>query len=176
MRLYDLIQQTAGTKLDLGYRGMIGNFAGALREAQCFELTPQVVTACGMVAASKPSSIIAARPMLRLPYQSIWIEWYGDRGDYMKNNTKIIPDRLGCLIASDGVSLNRGYAYWAWCHEKNFISVAPFGIAFDWDLTRPSAMDQLLSRFKIPQHLLATLSSRIGSVAQAQAILVNIEK
>jgi hypothetical protein len=178
MRLYDTIQQQANTVMNTHFCGLIGNFARALRKAQCFELSPQVVAACSTVAASKPSSIVAATPILRLPYPTIWLEWYGDRGDYMRHNNKIIPARLGCLIETERTDVNnRGYAYWAWLHDKQHITIAPFGIAFDWDpVTGIDTIKELLSKFNLPAHLLLTLSDRFGGVGNAQAILLNMEK
>ena len=176
MRLYDIIQQKAGTDLDVAYKGLIGKFAQALQKAQCFELSPQVTSACATVSASKPSSILAATPMLRLPYPAIWLEWYADRGDYLKHNEKLIPERMGCLVTSDGTINNRGLAYWAWFHHTVDVTIAPFGIAFDWDMSHPPVISQLVNRFKLPSYLLDNMSERFGGKFAAQAILANTKK
>jgi hypothetical protein len=71
---------------------------------------------------------------------------------------------------------NRGYAYWAWLHEKEHLTIAPFGIAFDWNPDGAAAIGDLVSRFQLPKHLLKVLSDRFGSIANAQAILINTKK
>jgi len=177
MRLYDVIQKEANTNLDRASCGLIGKFAAELTKAQCFELSPTVVTACATVSASKPSSILAATPMLRLPYPLIWLEWYANRGDYLRENEKPIPGRMGCLVIADGdKTTNRGYAYWAWYHDEDALSIAPFGIAFDWDMNHPAVVEQLVNKFKLPQYLIDNMAERIGGHQYAQAVLVNTKK
>jgi hypothetical protein len=176
MRLYDVIQQNAGTALDRAFQGLIGSFAAALRQSECFELTPPVVSACGQVCASKPSSILAATAMLRLPYEHTWLEWYGDRGDYIKENQKIVPDRMGCLLTAVDNEFNRGYAYWAWFHHTESLTIAPFGIAFDWDTGRPPVLQQLLEHHNLPAYLMHAFEKRVGDKLAAQAVLVNSKK
>jgi hypothetical protein len=45
------------------------------KDARYFELADDARDACFQVAQSKPSSIVSALPMTRLPYAKIWIEW-----------------------------------------------------------------------------------------------------
>jgi hypothetical protein len=176
MRLFDTIQQAAGTVMDRAYYGLIGHFARYLHQAECFELSPQVVAACGDVCSSKPSSILAATPILKLPYEYTWLEWYGERVDYIKENNKIVPDRMGCLLIAEGGDSNRGYAYWAWYHHEHNLTIAPFGIAFDWDLTHPPVMQQLIDINHLPQRLMTAFENRVGDQHAAAAVLVNSKK
>lgn len=177
MRLFDTIQQAAGTQMDRAYHGLIGHFAKHLQVAECFELSPQVVSACGDVCASKPSSILAATPILKLPYEYTWLEWYAPRSDtYLKANDKLVPDRMGCLLIAEGGDNNRGYAYWAWYHHQMNLTIAPFGIAFDWDLTHPPVMQQLINIHKLPVKLLEAFEKRVGNLTEAAAILVNTKR
>jgi hypothetical protein len=132
MRLYDLIQQSVGTPWDQAFRGAITNVATAMRNAQCFELSTDVVSACEHVLSTRPSTILEAIYRLRLPYDRIWIEWTAQRTLHERPNNKPPPTRLGALIEADNNPTNqKGCAIWAW-HHQNELTICPIGMKFDW--------------------------------------------
>jgi hypothetical protein len=140
MRLIDEIQAAVGTEADRVLCGSITSMARALADAQCFELAPEVVQACGHVATSKPSSLLSAMPMTRLPYAKTWIEWQPpDDGvphlivNYTAERPK--PVRMGCLFeAATPDRLAQGFMSWAWLHTEvgGGLVVLPYAVQFDW--------------------------------------------
>jgi hypothetical protein len=105
-------------------------------------MSDDVVRACAELVNSKPSTLNAALPICRLPYNSMWIEYHGGvNADINKRDPKTapIPDRQGFLIEGPPEYLGRvGYATLAWVHKDlqeraGFAPfTSPFAIYFDW--------------------------------------------
>jgi hypothetical protein len=138
MNLADYIVAAPGTVFDL-FKSMT-NLASTIRHAERFEMSDDVVKACAQLVDSKPSTLLAALPMCRLPYNTMWIEYRG--GINAERNTRDasapIPLRQGFLIESDG-SGQVGCSTLAWIHrEKLEIDcpeapfTTPFAVYFDW--------------------------------------------
>ena len=117
MRLADEIASAAGGPGDQITFGAIGAFAKLLAEAQCFELSADVVAACREVPRSKPSSLLSALPYVRVPYERVWLEWQplGEEDEEDDDQARPLPKRIGCLIES-APSLDYGMMRWAWMH------------------------------------------------------------
>jgi|SRR5215469_9160731 len=104
MRLADQIIVAAGAGLDGGMSGAISSLGADIARAECFELSDDVREACYQVADSKPSSILSAMPMMRLPYARTSIEWTTPPDDIFSmpsNNpseTCTRRVRMGCLF------------------------------------------------------------------------------
>lgn len=142
MRLYDKIMQSPGTIIDVGYSGAYTHLARALKDAQCFIMSPDLAEACEEVCWSRPSSILSAQHTLRAPYPKMWIEWFpNDRDKRARFNGKPKPTSMGCYLRSDDNG-TRGTAIYIWEHKlepefsKTFkcaeLTLDPFGIIFDW--------------------------------------------
>ena len=151
MRLYDKLLTTPGTILDEAFCGAFTTLAQGLRQSQCFLLSPNLAAACEEVCWSKPSSILSAQKMLRVPYQHTWIEWELDDRlkEHTRENTKPKPLRMGCYIHTNKEG-TKGTAHYCWEHrispelkekygadipgfeDMPEITLDPFGIIFDF--------------------------------------------
>jgi len=143
MRLSDLIVAQGADPDDRRQFWSIAKFAEGVKNAERFVLDDDVMHAAGNVLATRPSSLLSAYPIVRLPYPSIWLEWRGDsRSPYFKQNAterRPNPQRMGCLIeAHDGTDGQAGMVTWAWVHEPKphrpdlMAEVCPLGAVFDW--------------------------------------------
>jgi hypothetical protein len=154
MRLIDQLRADAGSDKDQMLGGPITSLATALADAQCFELSADVVEACQHVALSRPSSLVSALPMTRVPYPRTWFEWQPrhDDGSTPPTETKPRPARIGCLIEAEE-GLARGMMTWAWHHTGYGCTVLPYGVQFDWrpDADVPAFVRQIAAQIdKIP--------------------------
>ena len=95
MRLIDELRAAPGGLNDRLTGGAFTSMAKALRGAQCFELGPDVVAACAHVTKSRPSSLLSALPMTRVPYPRTWFEWVPPDEDEPPTATRPRPDRIG---------------------------------------------------------------------------------
>ena len=141
MNLADEIIAARGTDIDLG--GCITSLSAGIAAAQRFVLSDDVTMAAYQLIKSKPSSLLDAMPLCRLPYQSIWFEWNGglstragwdkypstEKLDHSINRPE--PLRMGCLVEGDG---QRGTMTWAWVHRASGVNVCGIGVVFDWTL------------------------------------------
>jgi hypothetical protein len=71
--------------------------------AQCFEFSESARDGCFQVASSKPSSILSAVPVTRLPYANTWIEWMGWPGEPEDRR-----NRYACLLEASSDKLSAG--------------------------------------------------------------------
>jgi hypothetical protein len=138
MRLYDKIMKTPGTIIDDAFCGAFTHLAKDMKDAQCFQIEPDLASACEEVCMSKPSSMLGALHHLRVPYPKMWIEWQpNDRSKLVHHNDKPAPLRMGCLVSTNKAG-NKGIAIYTWEHkitpnsEYDEITLDPFGIIFDW--------------------------------------------
>jgi hypothetical protein len=138
-RLADQLMAAVGTLNDAGLAGAIGLLAPSLARAECFEMSNDVRSACTQVSKSKPSSVVSALPLTRLPYASTWVEWQGGEIDPDRDpatETKRAPSRMGCLLEAFDPTLSRGLMNWAWSHAGQppgtALMVLPYSYLFDW--------------------------------------------
>lgn len=126
MRLADLVIAGAGggALIDNKHRDAIGLGADVAR-AECFELSDEVRDACYQVAQSKPSSIVSALPLTRLPYGKTWIEW---RGEADGTNPAV---RFGCLFRSSSDTLSSGAMDVIMSDEVGLVTLS-LAMFFDW--------------------------------------------
>lgn len=133
-------------------RGTINDGAGfftslhnAIQKSHRFVLKDDVAISAYRLVRSRPSSMLAAMPLCRLPYRSIWIEWSGgiseragwqiypaiERGkeDIIR---RVNPIRMGCLIETLDETYQRGQMTWAWLHPEEGMNGSPLSVNFDW--------------------------------------------
>lgn len=132
--------------------GSITSAAATLEKAQRFDLADDVVKACGQLTDSKPSSLVAALPLCRLPYDNMWIEYRGGLGPEPEGQPgRPIPARQGFLIecVDHDAKGQVGIATLAWVHthERPAVTIAPFAIYFDWR-TDGDVIEVIRSRHK----------------------------
>jgi hypothetical protein len=149
MRLADQIIAAAGAELDNSYSGAIASLGADIARAQCFELSDDVREACCQVAQSKPSSILSAMPLMRLPYAKTWVEW-STPPETVFCDFSSSPDtfmecprqfRVGCLFdAPDGLDNGRMYAALDWLpgapNSERQPHAMPFAVYFEWAADR----------------------------------------
>jgi hypothetical protein len=124
----------------LSYRSF-SLFAVNLKQAQCFELTESVAQACVHVMSARPTTLLQALPLNRLPYKYTWVETVQRQGGF--DNGKDSPDRMGCLFVASDDTFQRGTAYFTWNHKQYGVSLCPFALAFDWTDNAAPIYDQL---------------------------------
>jgi len=141
MRLYDTIMSKPGTFTDKAYQGCYSVICPVMRGAQCFDISDNVVDICDNLTNTRPSTVMSALPMLRMPYQKIWLEW--THADHRKgvpsSNGKPVPQKMGCYIESDSTG-SKGVVVFFWRHNKlhdlppglDELSINPVGVVFDW--------------------------------------------
>lgn len=131
MRLQDEVQAARRSFIDLG--GMISSVADGIMRAERFELTREVVETGHELMMSKPSSLLKAMAMVRMPYDTMWIEWPGGLG-IKPENPEMAPEptHVGCLLQALDDSGQRAVMTWAWEHKGRGVNIGPFGAVFDW--------------------------------------------
>jgi hypothetical protein len=142
MTLADHILAARGSEFDLC--GTASNVGRYLARAERFEMSDEVVRACMDLVQSRPSTLNAALPMCRLPFDTMWIEYRGGMAGPNNRDPERAPTptRQGFLIESPaGDSDMRGqvgFATLGWVHTKlsdgsqDAINISPFSIYFDW--------------------------------------------
>jgi hypothetical protein len=139
--------------------GIVTSVCAGIERAERFVLTDHASDAAANIIRSKPSTLVTALPLCRLPYQTMWIEWKGGRvGAEQTRREAPPPAKMGCLI--EGIADQIGTMTWAWVHfdlpempGESAVNVCPFGLVFDW---RPEGnIPELLNQFAdewIAQH------------------------
>jgi hypothetical protein len=139
MRLADQILAARGTMFDIG--GFATRMSRFIQEAQRFEIADDVARAAGQLVYSRPSTLAAALPLCRLPYDTTWIECRGGLGRVSKREDNApIPARQGMLIESPPIPGMRGQVgfmteAWVHAHYDNLpaaVNFTPVAIYFDW--------------------------------------------
>lgn len=134
-RLADLILAAAEDKNADGIQcGALSSMAKSLRDAQHFEFARPMLEAGDRVRRTRPSTMVAALPMVRFPYRLTWFEWLGADvdGDRGPTPDKPTPQRMGVLVDCIDETLQTGFATWAWHHHGGeYPVVCPLGITFD---------------------------------------------
>jgi hypothetical protein len=136
MRLADAMLAAQGSTYDKLYGGTLASFAQGIAVAERYELREEVRRACAMVARSKPSSILAALPLLKLPYAETWIEWLLPAGEALALETCPRAVRAGCLIHATGPDKGSLHIALDWLPgtlpEPREPYVLPYVCYFDW--------------------------------------------
>ena len=139
MRLSDHFLAARGTDADLF--GFATGMVPWITRAERFEISDDVARACGELVFSRPSSLLAALPLCRLPYDTMWIECRGGLGKYDTRkdfDAAPTPWKQGVLVeAMPGGQV--GMMTFAWMHNhyedpalQHAINITPVGVYFDW--------------------------------------------
>lgn len=121
MRLADHILAAEGTANDI--EGMLGSIAQVLRRPDCqrFVFHDDFTHACFNLIASRPSSILTALPLSRIPFRRLWAEWTGglfgkqDRED----REAPVPVKVGMLIEDISGDGTFGVMTLCWLHRRD---------------------------------------------------------
>jgi hypothetical protein len=118
-------------------------FADTLKDAERFVLTNEVIDLLFHVQETKPSNLLAARPMCRLPFRTIFIEYdaiyrdkvqrqYGYKEGGFPPGAKHVS--AGLLIVASDDTLMRGSAYEV-THlvGKDQLTLNPYRLDFDFE-------------------------------------------
>jgi hypothetical protein len=136
MRLADHFLAARGTVHDMF--GFVSSLGPWIERAERFEIADEVARACGELVYPRPSSLLAALPLCRLPYEIMWVECRGGLGKYDTRkdfDAAPTPVKQGVLIESmPGGQV--GYMTFAWIHMRDDIehavNITPIGVYFDW--------------------------------------------
>jgi hypothetical protein len=143
MRLSDHFLAAQGTPEDVGFATTMSK---VIVQAERFEIHDEVARACGSLVSSRPSTLVAALPMCRLPYENVWMEWRGGLGKVRPGDRNApIPEKQGVLIQSNQGQV--GFMTWGWVHSAkaligsdvreqdipaHAVNISPISIYFDW--------------------------------------------
>ena len=108
MRLADQLASAVNTVNDVNLCGAISSLSAGITRVECFELSDDVRDACEAVSRSKPSSILSALSLTRLPYAQTWIEWVRGHNPGSGPSHKPLSTRVGCLLEAHDASLQTG--------------------------------------------------------------------
>jgi hypothetical protein len=114
----DIILENAGSAGDRQLFGIYSAFAERLKAAQRFTFSDSAAEAMTKVAFSKPSSLVSALPMVRLPFPTVWMEWSEKRSEFRKDPSEDtpMPDKFGVLLETPEEGLI--VVTYAWLHSK----------------------------------------------------------
>jgi hypothetical protein len=138
MRLADDMLAARGTLNDIG--GFAAHMAPWIETAERFEVADEVARAAGDLIDSRPSSLVAALPLCRLPYETMWVEYRGGLGKdggvgRRKFDDAPTPSKQGVLIESMPGG-QTGFMTVAWVHTcdaiEHAVNISPISIYFDW--------------------------------------------
>jgi hypothetical protein len=132
--LVDDLIGNAGSSDDRAFGGAFTEFAKALRVAQRFDLSPEVMRSAYTIAHSPIGGQLRALPLTKLPFRLCWFEWPGGFAGIPSERTDLyapVPKRLGALVGTDE-SLQRGSMVYAWRHDDQGMNLCPLAVTFDW--------------------------------------------
>jgi hypothetical protein len=132
--LADELLNQAGTQDDQIFGGAFTELAIALRHAQRFDFSPDVMRSAFTVAHSPIPGQLRALPLTKLPFRLCWFEWPGGFSGDPSARTDCyapVPKRLGALVESDE-SMQRGAMVYAWLHPDQGANICPIAVTFDW--------------------------------------------
>ncbi len=108
-------------------------------------LSPEVAGAAAQVHQTRPSSMLKALPLCRLPFRNIWIEWkHGDRHNTLGTDNPVdrfrenrgyaggAPSRMGILIQGNPDHVS-GVATFAWEHRSTGVNMCALSAIFAFD-------------------------------------------
>jgi hypothetical protein len=136
VNLADHIRAQRGTAFDHGEA--LSALTHGIDGAQRFVIGDDIMSACYALMDTKPSTMLSALPMCRLPYPKMWVEYRGGLGPANVRDVPV-PSLQGFMIESFGGTDDRtGSATVAWMHPKHSVTetaacfLTPFAIYFDW--------------------------------------------
>jgi hypothetical protein len=142
MRLADHFLAARGTYADLG--GFATHMGPRIERAQIFEVSDEVVRAAGGLIQSRPSTLVAALPLCRMPYETMWLEYRGGLGPQQGGRTEFdgapVPWKQGVLVEAMAGG-QAGLLTIAWMHSpdsstegitRHPINITPVSVYFDW--------------------------------------------
>lgn len=134
--LADYITAARRTIYDIG--GTMSSIGHGVEQAERFVVSDDTALACLELMRSRPSSLIKALPLCRLPFKRIWVE---TRGGFADENTRggvaPVPELQGSLVESIGDQTGLITVTWVHKHRElgnlsNAVNCSPFSIYFDW--------------------------------------------
>jgi hypothetical protein len=138
-RLIDHFLAAADTAIDVG--GFAAHMAPWLKKAQVFDVANDVARAAGHLIYTRPSTLAGTFPLLRMPYETVWMEYMGGLGEYAQPRNDFdgapIPWKQGVLIDSMPGG-QRGLMTIGWMHNhredhpEHAVNITPVAIYFDW--------------------------------------------
>ena len=146
--LADDIRDAIGTQVD--FADCLKLVVNSISTAQRFVISDDVVEAANQLLQSKPSSLVSALPLCRLPYDSMWLEWNGEHPVGANPELGLRPGshkvkRMGCWIAG-GDKGRMGAAFWAWQDTAGEVAFGGIGTAFAFE----NNVDGVYRLFNVP--------------------------
>lgn len=112
-----------GTPMHRAQIHMMQDFAERLKHATRFVLDDAVVESACHVVLSRPSSMLEALRLVRVPLPLMWVEWSEDARrqirkhlDIVTDNDRPLPDRFGFLITANDQG-TAGVTEYCWKHS-----------------------------------------------------------
>jgi len=150
MRLADHILAARDTINDIGR--IASSMGRTIERAQRFELHNDVALAAHELLKTRPSTLVAALPLCRLPYSTMWFEWKGGLLGTQKRDLDVAPEPVkeGLLLEEIDSAQQIGCVTLAWMHRRNqlrqttdqidallderdmIINISPLGVYFDF--------------------------------------------
>jgi hypothetical protein len=131
----DDIQAAVGSESD--FAGCFELIVRSIKQSQRFVISDEVVDAAKQLLQSRPSSLVNALPLCRVPYDNLWLEWNGEHAVGLNPDAPLRENahkvkRMGCWISS--TSKGRiGAANYAWQDPEGEIAFGGLGIAFTFE-------------------------------------------
>jgi hypothetical protein len=113
-------------------------FAERLMKAERFVFDDEARAAIAQIASSKPTALMTALPLCRLPFERCWFEWPGALDEH-RNDTldekHVLPRAWGVLLEATDSTLQRFDASFAWDFKPGDIDFSEYGPAVRrvWD-------------------------------------------
>jgi hypothetical protein len=180
--LADDLISAVGTADDRLFLGAFGRLAPLLRQAQRFDLAPEVIHSAHAVTASPIKSQLAALSLSRLPFTTTWFEWpgmlLGYPPGYASRPDLYVAKRVGALIRVDA-SLQRGDMIFAHATpDRRHVVVMPLMILFDFretpgPLPNPLGMRSLhdvLTAEELAAYIAKRPASKTDTLADLRAL------
>lgn len=137
--LADTIIAASGGRNDGFMLGAIGRLGAEIKQAQRFDVAPELVASAEAVRESDFESRSKALALTKLPFERTWFEWPMDGTARPETVTaaRPKPTRFGVLVTTDR-TFQRGRMDLAWHHKEHGVNVCLLSTLFDWtDDPRP---------------------------------------
>jgi hypothetical protein len=131
----DKIRECVGSETDEIWNFPFAGIVNDIARSERFVLTDEVVEAAKRLLESKPSSLLNALSLCRVPFEHLWLEWRGehapglDRTAPTREGAKPV-DKMGVYIRANNKGRN-GIASWIWSAPDGSISFSGMSIAFN---------------------------------------------
>lgn len=115
--LFDEVVSLAGTEADAQFCGAFSGMREWITQAERFNFEGSAVSAIYQVANTRPSSLLKAIQLCRLPFHTCWFEWScGDAETLLRpGDTSPVPRRTGVLLEDmygDKLWIRATYVFW----------------------------------------------------------------